>query len=128
MLSLQRWQSYLGLILVEKEETLAASSRLHSTFVSKFIKTEMEKKKVGVGKAEGGGKTSVQVKTERRDRRERRDTADKMQQGKHFYNAKKSPSSLKSPIKSYFSETLTLHNCKDRRFLQSRTHWERCTV
>lgn len=43
VLSLQRWQSYLGLILVEKEETLAASSRLHSTFVSKFIKTEMEK-------------------------------------------------------------------------------------
>lgn len=52
MLSLQQWQSYLGLILVEKEETLAASSRLHSTFVSKFIKTEMEKKR-GVGKAEG---------------------------------------------------------------------------
>lgn len=44
VLSLQRWQSYLGLILVEKEETLAASSCLHSTFVSKFIKTEMEKK------------------------------------------------------------------------------------
>lgn len=44
VLSLQQWQSYLGLILVEKEETLAASSRLHSTFVSKFIKTEMEKK------------------------------------------------------------------------------------
>lgn len=54
MLSLQRWQSYLGLILVKKEETLAASSRLHSTFVSKFIKTEMGKKKKGeVGKAAG---------------------------------------------------------------------------
>lgn len=51
MLSLQQWQSYLGLILVEKEETLAASCRLHSTFVSKYIKTEMEKR--GVGKAEG---------------------------------------------------------------------------
>lgn len=51
MLSLQQRQSYLGLILVEKEETLAASCR--STFVSKYIKTEMEKK-WGVGKAEGG--------------------------------------------------------------------------
>lgn len=43
----------LGLILlVEKEETLAASSCLHSTFVSKFIKTETEKREIG--KAEGG--------------------------------------------------------------------------
>lgn len=81
MLSLQRWQSYLGLILVKKEETLAASSRLHSTFVSKFIKTEMGKKKGGGWQSCGGKKMSVQVtdthkRTERRGRRERRETAD----------------------------------------------------
>lgn len=63
MLSLQQRQSYLGLILVEKEETLAASCRLHSTFVSKYIKTEMEKKG---GLAKLRGKTSVRHQTERR--------------------------------------------------------------
>lgn len=41
MLSLQMWQSefsYLGLILVEKEETLAASGRSNS-FESAFVST-----------------------------------------------------------------------------------------
>lgn len=52
VLSLQQWQSYLGLILVEKEETLAASCRLHSTFVSK-IHQDRDGEKRGVGKAEG---------------------------------------------------------------------------
>lgn len=68
VLSLQRWQSYRGLILVEKEETLAASSRLHWTFVSKCIKTEMEKK--GVGKAEGEdekGKQNADIQCEARE-------------------------------------------------------------
>lgn len=73
-------------ILVEKEETLAASSRLHSTFVSKFIKTEM-KKDEGVGKAKGGRRVLGDRQTERR-RREHRDNRH-VQQGEHFYSAKK---------------------------------------
>lgn len=73
-------------ILVEKEETLAASSRLHSTFVSKFIKTEM-KKDGGVGKAKGGRRVLGDRQTERR-RREHRDNRH-VQQGEHFYSAKK---------------------------------------
>lgn len=71
---------------MEKEETLAASSRLHSTFVSKFIKTEM-KKDEGVGKAKGGRRVLGDRQTERR-RREHRDNRH-VQQGEHFYSAKK---------------------------------------
>lgn len=58
---------------MEKEETLAASSRSRSTFVSKVIKTEIGKR--GVGKAEG--ETGVRSHTQRRQSRH-------VQQGKHL--------------------------------------------
>lgn len=86
MLSLQQWQSYLGLILVEKEETLAASSRLHSTFVSKFTKTEIKKR--GGWQSWGGRQVLGNRQTERRRRRGQGDSRH-TQQGKHFSNAKK---------------------------------------
>lgn len=100
MLSLQRWQSYLGLILVEKEETLAARSRLHSIFVSKFIKTEMEKK----GElAKLRGKTSVRSETNRekreRDKEKSREPEDKCSKD-NVSTLQKSPFRLSTQIKS----------------------------
>lgn len=74
-------------ILVEKEETLAASSRLHSTFVSKFIKTEM--KKGGLAKLRG--KTSVRSQTNEEER-EKRDSSNSS-------TVQKRPSSLQFSVK-----------------------------
>ena len=72
----------LGLILVEKEETLAlASSRMRSTFVSKFIKTETEKE---VGKARGRQVLRTNKQTKKRREAETQQTYCTMQQGDHF--------------------------------------------
>lgn len=73
MLSLQMWQSefpYLGLILVEKEETLAASGRsnsFESAFVSTFIKTQIDRE----GGWQSQGKRGVWSHTNRETERER---------------------------------------------------------
>lgn len=68
------WQSCLGFILMQKEEALAASSRWPLTaFVSKFIKTEMDR--VGKkGKNELRFVTHKERQTERWEDNGRRET------------------------------------------------------